>query len=105
MRVQVIMHSIGLTFLYIVLLSHSLIFFCSFVRTFWSLIRPFVDPTTKEKIVFCHGKKGLEQIVNDVGTINREKYLEKCAGGVDTLPPVLSKEYLTLPFHMTFGEE
>lgn len=74
-------------------------------RTFWSLIRPFIDPTTKEKIVFCHGKKGLEQIANDVGTDHREKYLEKCAGGVDTLPPVLSKEYLALSFDKTYGEE
>ena len=98
-------HVIVLTFLYIFLLSLSMILFCSFFRTFWSLIRPFIDPATKEKIVFCHGKKGLEQIVNDVGTMNREKYLEKCAGGVDTLPPVLSKEYLTLSFNMTFGEE
>ena len=69
------------------------------------MIRPFIDPTTKEKIVFCHGKKGLEQIAQDVGPTNKDRYLEKCAGGVKDLPPVESKEYLSLPFDLAYGEE
>lgn len=70
------------------------------------MIRPFIDPTTKEKIVFCSGKKGLEQIANDVGATNAAKYLEPCAGGIkNDLKPVDSKEYLHLPFDVAYGEE
>jgi hypothetical protein len=73
-------------------------------RTFWALIRPFIDPITKEKIVFCNGKKGLEQIADDVGPTNKERYLEPCAGGFNDLNPVDSKEYLQLPFDLACGE-
>jgi hypothetical protein len=30
-------------------------------RAFWTMIKPFVDPVTKEKIVFCSGKAGMQK--------------------------------------------
>lgn len=73
-------------------------------RTFWTLIRPFIDPVTKEKICFCHGKAGMDKIAADVGDDNRVKYLEKCAGGTAELRPIQSQEYLSLPFSVGFDE-
>eukprot|EP00934_Nitzschia_sp_Nitz4_P009440 Nitzschia sp. Nitz4//scaffold267_size26297//1916//2834//NITZ4_008264-RA/size26297-augustus-gene-0.18-mRNA-1//-1//CDS//3329544890//9430//frame0 len=74
-------------------------------RTFWGIIRPFIDPVTKEKICFCHGKAGMEKIAADVGEVHASKYLETCAGGTTELRPVDSKEYLNLPFSMCYDEE
>jgi len=73
-------------------------------RSFWAVVKPFLDPVTKSKIVFCHGKKGLEQIANDVGPVNVGN-LEPCAGGMNTdLPVVSSSTYLGLPFNQAYGE-
>ena len=74
-------------------------------RTFWTLIKPFIDPVTKSKIVFCTGKQGLAQIATDVGPANLG-HLEACAGGTkNDLPAVSSQDYLNLPFDRTYGEE
>lgn len=62
-------------------------------RTFWTIIKPFLDPVTKEKIVFCHGKAGVEKISErfDLGAV------EKCAGG-SANSDFDSTKYLSLPF-------
>jgi len=73
-------------------------------RSFYAMIKPFVDPVTKQKICWAVGKNGMEQIVNDVG--GKEKaanQLEKCCGG----PGVRdfdSGEYNLLPLAIAFDE-
>jgi hypothetical protein len=73
-------------------------------RAFWTLIRPFVDPVTKQKIVFLHGVKGMANILDDVGP-DRAAKLEPCAGGAIPLRACDSKEYLSLPFGVSFDEK
>lgn len=68
------------------------------------MAKPFIDPVTKTKIVFCTGKEGLAQLAGDVGAENL-KYLEPCAGGTMDQPKVESATYLRLPFDQTFGEK
>jgi hypothetical protein len=75
-------------------------------RSFWAVIKPFVDPVTKKKVCFCSGKQGMAQIRDDMGGENSigAKHLEPCAGGTDTLRDFDSTEYLALPFHVAFDE-
>ncbi|KAG7358391.1 CRAL-TRIO domain containing protein [Nitzschia inconspicua] len=77
-----------------------------YFRSFWALIKPFVDPITKQKVCFCSGKKGLHQIVDDMGGPEKAKlHLEKCAGGVADLRAFDNIEYLNLPFNVAFDEK
>jgi len=71
-------------------------------KTFWAIIKPFVDPTTKEKIVFCHGKTGMEKLRAAAGD-NADK-LEPVAGGKVPVRDFNSDEYLHLPFNVGFDE-
>jgi hypothetical protein len=75
-----------------------------YFTSFWAVIKPFVDPITKQKVCFCSGKKGMMQIVDDMGGPDRAKHLEQCAGGVDDIRRYDYDEYLRLPFHMAFDE-
>jgi len=68
-------------------------------RTFWSMVKPFIDPVTKEKIIFCSGK-GKERLKTD---FDREA-LEKCALGTEDLRPFDAEEYFSKPFDTTFDE-
>jgi len=74
-------------------------------RSLWAMIRPFVDPVTKQKVCFCNGKTGLAQIVEDMGGDDEAQHLEACAGGPEDKKPFDSKEYLALPFNTTFDEK
>ena len=68
------------------------------------MIKPFVDPVTKQKVCWCVGKKGLEQIVEDVGGSEKAaKQLEKCCGGGD-VREFDSVEYNRLPLTVAFDE-
>jgi hypothetical protein len=73
-------------------------------RAFWAIIKPFVDPVTKEKMCFCSGKKGMETIVSDMGGPEKAKHLEKCAGGTDPIRDFDSTFYLSQPMDATFDE-
>jgi hypothetical protein len=69
-------------------------------RTFWTIIRPFVDATTKQKIVFYPGKPGAIELAENFDLNN----VEECAMGPGTLRKFDSKEYLNSPFDTTFDE-
>jgi hypothetical protein len=69
-------------------------------RTFWGMIKMFVDPVTKSKIAFCVGKNGKKIVEEnfDISTV------ERCAFGTSDLKVFDSDEYLNAPFNTTFGE-
>ncbi len=74
-------------------------------RSFWTVIKPFVDPVTKEKVCFCVGAKGYGKIVDDMGGPERaHRQLELCASGIETVREFDSKEYLSQPFNVAFDE-
>jgi hypothetical protein len=60
-----------------------------------------VDPTTKEKICFCSGKKGIQKLTSAVTDVHK---LEPCAGGETPIRDFDSKEYMTLPLNHGFDE-
>ena len=74
--------------------------------TFWSVIKPFVDPVTKSKVCFCSGSKGMSKILEDMGGKTKaSKHLEKCAGGTNpNLREYDGNEYLDLPMNVGFDE-
>lgn len=83
-------------------------------RTFFALIRPFIDPITKQKIVMCHGKHGYD-------TMSEHLHVEKLEPSIlmklqlpkkdknEAVEPAVKEfdfnEYLTSPFDTTFDEE
>ncbi|KAL9182560.1 hypothetical protein ACHAXT_013212 [Thalassiosira profunda] len=70
-------------------------------RSFWGIIRHFVDPATLEKIAFCTGKEGKALLERDFDTSTTEKQ----AGGTKKLREFSSREFLQdTPFHCTFDE-
>lgn len=70
-------------------------------RTFWSLIKPFIDPNTKEKIQFCTGKGGKSTIEKDIDLAK----LEPCAYGTSSDMVLFdSKTYLESPINLTYDE-
>jgi hypothetical protein len=69
-------------------------------RAFWNMVRPFIDPVTKEKIVFVSNKSTQQQLwsllkdpVND---------LETGAGGTLSPNDFNSSTYLQLPWDETY---
>lgn len=74
-------------------------------KAIWAAIKPFVDPHTKEKMVFSYGKKGIAALVEELG--GDATKLEACAGGtnVDNLKEFDHEEYLRLPLNETFDEK
>jgi hypothetical protein len=71
-------------------------------RAFWSVIKPFVDPVTKEKIVFISSKAGLKQLVDTVDETRHK--LEPVAGGTHPMSDFDSHKYLNTPFNVSFDE-
>jgi hypothetical protein len=70
-------------------------------RTFWSIIKHFVDPATLEKIAFCTGKEGKVLLERDFDTSTTEQQ----AGGTEKLREFDSREFLfRTPFDCTFDE-
>uniref|UniRef100_A0A7S4UWI1 CRAL-TRIO domain-containing protein n=1 Tax=Ditylum brightwellii TaxID=49249 RepID=A0A7S4UWI1_9STRA len=71
-------------------------------RTFWNLIKAFVDPVTKQKIVFCHGKAGLVEMADKFDMSTVEDFTGGTAGELRAFD---SQEYLaSTPFDHTFDE-
>lgn len=71
-------------------------------RSFWNIISPFVDPVTKNKVVFCNGDRGAKVLENDFV----RSTLEVGVGGTGVnLRPFDSQEYLTGPYAYTFDEK
>jgi len=69
-------------------------------RTFWSIVKPFIDPVTRDKLQFCHGKAGRHVLMDrfDLETT------ERCACGTRELRAFNSTEYLNAPLWKTFDE-
>jgi len=71
-------------------------------RSFWKIIKMFVDSATLEKIAFCTGKEGKFLLERDFDTSTTEKQ----AGGTKKLREFSSKEFLfRTPFDHTFDEK
>ena len=69
-------------------------------RSFWAMVKPFIDPFTKEKITFCSGKKAIEAMRRSFDL----SALEKIAYGTRELKPFDSKEYFAASLDTTFNE-
>lgn len=72
-------------------------------RAFWALIRAFVDPVTKEKIVFCSGKAGQIKLLENVA--DHSKLEPRAYGTSVSLKEFNSDEYFALPFDYSFDEK
>lgn len=70
-------------------------------RTFWNMVKPFLDPVTKAKIVFCSSKSGVNELKKNFD----EDKVEACALGTGHLKPFDVDEYFDTPFDMTFDEK
>jgi len=68
----------------------------------WQIIRPFIDPRTRQKYLFCNNDKDLQQLTSRVRDLGK---LEPSFGGTNTnLRPYDSEEHLRLPFDECFDE-
>eukprot|EP00934_Nitzschia_sp_Nitz4_P006607 Nitzschia sp. Nitz4//scaffold230_size58257//22057//23211//NITZ4_006479-RA/size58257-processed-gene-0.63-mRNA-1//-1//CDS//3329543244//6597//frame0 len=71
-------------------------------RVFWNLVKPFVDPVTKTKVVFVTpGTSGVDTLYDVMGEEQMKK-LEPHAFGKYPVREFNSKEHLTQPFHIPF---
>jgi hypothetical protein len=71
-------------------------------RSFWAMVKPWLDPVTKNKIVFCSSVKKSRMILGSDFDLN---VLEQSAFGTnDDLRPYDAEEYFEKPFDTTFDE-
>jgi len=71
-------------------------------KIFWAMIKHFVDPVTKEKIVFCSGKNHTLKLLDHVTV--PEKLEVRAYGSNPNIRDFDSEEYLRLPFDESFDE-
>jgi CRAL/TRIO domain len=71
-------------------------------RAFWALIKGFVDPVTKAKIVFCSGTEGPSLLTNHIAKV--DKLEVRAYGSNPQIRPFDSDEYLHLPMDVSFDE-
>ena len=71
-------------------------------QVFWAMIKHFVDPVTKEKIVFCSGKNHTRKLLDHVTEV--DKLEPRAYGSNPNLRPFDAEEYLRLPFNVSFDE-
>lgn len=72
----------------------------AYFKVFWGLASPFIDPVTKEKVVFCSNETGLGRVKELMDDMTK---VEECAGGT-AKREFVSSEFISLPFHKTFDE-
>jgi hypothetical protein len=69
-------------------------------RAFWNMVRPFIDPVTKEKIVFVSNAKTQQQLWSLMNDYKQD--LETGAGGTLSPHDFDSAQYLQLPLDEAF---
>ncbi|GAX18826.1 hypothetical protein FisN_26Hh127 [Fistulifera solaris] len=69
-------------------------------RAFWNMVRPFIDPVTKEKIVFVTAGKTQQQLWSLM--TDHQQDLETGAGGTLSPQDFDSAQYLQLPLEEAF---
>lgn len=74
-------------------------------KAFWSMVKHFVDPVTKQKIVFVSGAKAMAQF-HEIFE-NTDALEEVCGGTLPNSTPDSwdSTAYIDLPFDVCFGEK
>jgi hypothetical protein len=82
-------------------------------RLFWNMVKPFIDPVTKQKIVMVtEGNEGMQQLHQELGATQvpyivessvRGKYIELSSDC--RTAEFISEDYLRLPHNVAFGEE
>ncbi len=70
-------------------------------RTFWNMVKPFLDPYTVQKIVFCTSEAGQEELRKNFDL----KKVEKCALGTEELKVFDVEDYYNTPLNTTFDEQ
>jgi len=74
-------------------------------KTMYAMVKPFVDPVTRQKLCWCVGKDGSDQMMDDVGGPEKAAVqLEKCCGSSETVRDFDSAEYSRLPLTLAFDE-
>ena len=70
-------------------------------RALYAIVKPFIDPDTKEKLTFCSSndiRSLMENMVDD------PDQLEAFMGGTNAVRDFDADEYLTIPFNQAFDE-
>lgn len=73
-------------------------------RGFWNLIKPFIDPVTKAKLVFVTGKDQKEKMFSDVIDTNQAMPFMIPEGSL-TEPVDMKKFLYETPYEYAYGEE